>query len=81
MLQRILISSFLSIGLSFFKSNYGFDGFLSQRGEVKLESFLEIPPGLFHGLTDAVDSKRRASDCVGSISLFDDSSLDISELD
>jgi hypothetical protein len=63
------------------KSSYGFDGLLSQRGEVKLESFLEIPPGLCHGLSNAVDSQRRASNCVGSISLFDDSSLNISELD
>ena len=75
------MSSFHSIGLSLFKSRYGFYGLLSQRRQVKLQSLFEARLGLLHRFSDAVHSKRGAGDGVRAVLLLDDSGLDVSELD
>src|SRR5580700_1279549 len=80
-LQRILMRSFPSIGLSLFKSRYGFYGLLSQGRQVELQSLFEVRLGLLHRFSNAVHSKRGASDGVRAVLLLDDSRLDVSELD
>ena len=75
--------SFLpSIGASFAKlACYGLDGLLSDRRQMKLQSFFEVLLRDVESLADRVYPESGAGDGVGTIFFFDYPGLHVSKLD